>query len=542
MLCIFAHSAVVLLIIVHMCEPGFQSGKQRQSAFVLAALLVLRCSEMAEDTTNIEGESTRTSKMMHLLKNSVDGARSLVHSRKARRRALRQVKKATRQALSSAQERAERMLEALEHGRSERVPWLATSSNGTNASPPASHVHIRKTQRLEHVPERCDLRRAEGRVQHGCWSALRGMQYEALTEQWLAETNVLQSDFSFQALLERADGELAQEASSSNDPPLEHIHRDVYRTFPGIIEFKNEEKRKQLLNLLKAYAVFDSELGYCQGMNFVAAFLLCYLDEDAAFSALILLMVGCNLRTCYLSSMHGAILKLWQLHQLVQELMPRLAQHMHDSAVEITLFATPWLMSLFASDFPLNFSGRVIDGVMAQQSMVPFFSACMALLQEAEDDLVALSGLEEQLSYLKYKPCNEWSMEKLQHVLDVADELELQITESKLKELEDRFLNGTDGGSDDTGASKAPSTDASSSSASYEQDVYAMQEAVSCAIGSQQQQEGNEVDEQEKDKQDAESTALGHDGPVETDLLHLHNDAPAMSQPNGCESKNLASG
>ena len=45
---------------------------------------------------------------------------------------------------------------------------------------------------------------------------------------------------------------------------------------------------KVLTELLKTYAFFNEEIEYCQGMNFIAGFLLMVLkDEEMAFKALI---------------------------------------------------------------------------------------------------------------------------------------------------------------------------------------------------------------------------------------------------------------
>jgi hypothetical protein len=377
--------------------------------------------------------------------------RSFVNDSRTRRQTLRRVKKATKQALSSAHERAERMLEALEHERSERSSWLASS---LAAAPPGQQLRRRENAAPEHVPERCDLRRTDGRVDFSCWSALRGMQIEAMSEQWLAasDSRDLAHDFSFQSLLEQADHEFGHGEtlpdSAAPMSPAASIERDVHRTFPAVLEFKSHKKRQQLRSVLRAYSVYDTELGYCQGLNFLAALLLCYVDEEVALQALVYLTHGCGFRSCYLPGMRGTVLRLWQLHQLMHELLPKLSQHMSDSAVELALFVTPWLISCFASDFPLNFAGRVVDGVMARQSLVPFFAACVALLQEAEKDLLAISSFEKQLLYLKEKPCCEWSSEKLQKVLSCADELELVITEEKLAQLERKFEAQRENGSE----------------------------------------------------------------------------------------------
>ena len=47
-----------------------------------------------------------------------------------------------------------------------------------------------------------------------------------------------------------------------------------------------------LLPSTVAYSLYNSELGYCQGMSQIAALLLMYMDEEEAFWALSVLMTG----------------------------------------------------------------------------------------------------------------------------------------------------------------------------------------------------------------------------------------------------------
>ncbi len=50
--------------------------------------------------------------------------------------------------------------------------------------------------------------------------------------------------------------------------------------------------------------------------------------------------------------------RLWQLSKL---LPPRLAAHLESHAVLPVLYASSWLLTCFAADFPLHFAGRVMD-------------------------------------------------------------------------------------------------------------------------------------------------------------------------------------
>eukprot|EP01133_Synstelium_polycarpum_P007236 gene7236-8412_t len=57
------------------------------------------------------------------------------------------------------------------------------------------------------------------------------------------------------------------------------ISKDISRTFPKIAFFSREEGQISLFNILKAYSIMDPEIGYTQGMSFIAAILLSEMDE-----------------------------------------------------------------------------------------------------------------------------------------------------------------------------------------------------------------------------------------------------------------------
>lgn len=59
-----------------------------------------------------------------------------------------------------------------------------------------------------------------------------------------------------------------------------------------------------LLRVLRAYAVFDREVGYCQGMNFLAGLLLTWMPNEAtAYAGLVVLMQQQGLRYLYKSDL-----------------------------------------------------------------------------------------------------------------------------------------------------------------------------------------------------------------------------------------------
>ena len=74
---------------------------------------------------------------------------------------------------------------------------------------------------------------------------------------------------------------------------LRQIDLDINRTFRNNYAYKKRycQRQKQLYNILAAYSVYNTEIGYCQGMSTLTALILMYLaDEERTFWALSQLM------------------------------------------------------------------------------------------------------------------------------------------------------------------------------------------------------------------------------------------------------------
>ncbi|KHJ96259.1 TBC domain protein [Oesophagostomum dentatum] len=75
---------------------------------------------------------------------------------------------------------------------------------------------------------------------------------------------------------------------------IKQIDLDINRTYRDHISFRRryDVKQQSLLNVLAAYSMYNTEVGYCQGMSQIAALFLMYLDEEDTFWCIHALMVG----------------------------------------------------------------------------------------------------------------------------------------------------------------------------------------------------------------------------------------------------------
>lgn len=67
------------------------------------------------------------------------------------------------------------------------------------------------------------------------------------------------------------------------------IGKDVGRSFPNVEMFreKDGEGQQMLGRVLKAFSLYDDQIGYCQGLGFVVGPLLMHMNDTEAFCILV---------------------------------------------------------------------------------------------------------------------------------------------------------------------------------------------------------------------------------------------------------------
>ncbi|KAJ3018846.1 UNVERIFIED_CONTAM: GTPase-activating protein [Siphonaria sp. JEL0065] len=180
------------------------------------------------------------------------------------------------------------------------------------------------------------------------------------------------------------------------------IQRDLARTFPKHEHFAdaNGPGQESLFQVLKAYSLYDPEVGYCQGIAFITGPLLLNMPDEEAFCVLEKLMKNYNFRELYTPKMIGLQLRLFQFDKLLKEMFPGLYNHLEAHDVKSTMYASQWFMTLFAYRFPLEIVFRIMDILFAQGLEVTFKFA-FALLKKNQDHILTLTDLEHLLDFLK---------------------------------------------------------------------------------------------------------------------------------------------
>ncbi|KAL1236795.1 USP6 N-terminal-like protein [Trichinella spiralis] len=183
------------------------------------------------------------------------------------------------------------------------------------------------------------------------------------------------------------------------------IDLDINRTYRNHVFFRQRYgfKQRSLLNVLTAYSMFNRELGYCQGMNHLAALLLMYFSEEDAFWALHILM--CD----NIHAMHGffvpgfpKLLRFQHHHdRIVKARLPRLRNHMESQGAHAALYSTKWFFQCFLDRVPFSLALRLWDIFMLEGDVV--LTAMAFTILKLHEKMLMKLNFEQLMEFLQSK-------------------------------------------------------------------------------------------------------------------------------------------
>ncbi|OBZ66581.1 GTPase-activating protein GYP5 [Grifola frondosa] len=229
-------------------------------------------------------------------------------------------------------------------------------------------------------------------------------------------------------------GMIWQLMSASKDPELENtyvrllkevsshekaISRDLGRTFPHHAFFTDGHGigQENLFNVLKAYSLYDPQVGYCQGLPFVVAILLLNMPDEEAFCLLVRLMHSYDLRGHFLPEMPKLQLRLVvPVRTLDGGNAPVLHVHFLRQGIKSSMYCSQWFLTMFSYRFPIDIVFRVYDNCLAS-GIEAMFAFSLALLIKNEDALLSLK-FDELLAFLNTRMFEVYQLESAEHTAE----------------------------------------------------------------------------------------------------------------------------
>uniref|UniRef100_A0A2C9JIX7 TBC1 domain family member 4 n=2 Tax=Biomphalaria glabrata TaxID=6526 RepID=A0A2C9JIX7_BIOGL len=200
---------------------------------------------------------------------------------------------------------------------------------------------------------------------------------------------------------------------------------DLGRTFPCHPYFAKAlgPGQLELFNLLKAYSLLDPEVGYCQGLSFIVGMLLMHMEEISAFHVLKYMMYHLGLRKQFRPNMTALQIKLYQLTRLLHDHYKDVYDHFETHEISPTLYAAPWFLTLFASQFPLGFVSRVFDMIFVQ-GIDCLFKVALMLIGNHRALILQCDSFESVVDFLK-TTLPEMVQVQMERIINQAFELDI---------------------------------------------------------------------------------------------------------------------
>lgn len=205
-------------------------------------------------------------------------------------------------------------------------------------------------------------------------------------------------------------------SSQANLNVVEDINKDINRTLIQFPQIQNESIKKSLRNVLAAYSVIDKELGYTQGMAFLAGILLFYMDECSAFNSFCILMLSqrFRLREYFIQGFPKVIQmnNIWQI--ALKEYFPEIYRKLNSHKVDPIIYTLGWWMTAFTcfqfnTDILLLIFDRYL--LFGSSSLISFGLTIIGIYY----DYLISSSIDDVISLLQ-NPCNYSKINDIKYV------------------------------------------------------------------------------------------------------------------------------
>ncbi|KYK56218.1 hypothetical protein DCS_08186 [Drechmeria coniospora] len=201
------------------------------------------------------------------------------------------------------------------------------------------------------------------------------------------------------------DGLVGQSGEDDDPAVVGQIRMDMHRTLTDNIFFRKGPGVRKLNEVLLAYSRRNKEVGYCQGMNLIAANLLLITPAaEDAFWILASMIETILPRGYYDHSLMASRADQQVLRQYVSTVLPKLSAHLDDLSIELEALTFQWFLSVFTDCLSAEALFRVWDVVLCTNDGSTFlFQVALALLKLNERNLLRCDTAAGVYTYINHQ-------------------------------------------------------------------------------------------------------------------------------------------
>ena len=167
------------------------------------------------------------------------------------------------------------------------------------------------------------------------------------------------------------------------------IIKDLDRTYPNCQLFKDKygNGQRKLYKVLSNYSKYNKSTGYVQGMGFIAAVFLTYMDEESTFFMLHSLMKKYKLEGFYLPGFPELKKTFYILLNLEKKFVPKVYELFKKEGMMPSMYASEWFICLFSRNLDFHTLVRIYDVFLLEEYKV-IYRFCLAFLKSKENEFL----------------------------------------------------------------------------------------------------------------------------------------------------------
>ena len=194
------------------------------------------------------------------------------------------------------------------------------------------------------------------------------------------------------------------------NPWFNQIELDLKRTFSDNDEYSSLDKEDQMRNVLGAYVKRNPSVGYWQGMNFIVAVLLQYLNEEEAFWTLWQL-IEYLLPIDYYTIMTGVIIDQRCLESMLKQRFSKVYKHLEKVGFDCQSIIFQWFVCLFSNSFKFDIVAHIWDNVFLH-GVVTIFQYALGIFEIMKKEILKTKDIGMMFELFKDIPnrIKEWSI------------------------------------------------------------------------------------------------------------------------------------
>ena len=168
-------------------------------------------------------------------------------------------------------------------------------------------------------------------------------------------------------------------------------------------EEKQEENRKKINNVLKTISMLLPEINYCQGMNYIVAFLLKFINEE---DTVFYIMMGLFVYTNFKKIFYNELIKLKMYFNIFDRILslylPNTLMLFKKNNIMSNYFISPWIITLFTNTMEINCKLDVLIKIFDNfiiSGWKTIFNTALLIVEKNEENLLNLKT-DKLLHYL----------------------------------------------------------------------------------------------------------------------------------------------